>query len=111
MDEHSLSSGGGSLENIRIPYGGIIISTQDQNYAYGIYGALLSEGGSVDKMTLKNFTNGDTGQYDSSTSLAQAMTYESNLSAGTHYYVTYIITNTLNNVKTRMRDLYLGGYK
>lgn len=94
-------------------FGGVIISTTDQQYAMGVYGATVAHGGSIDYFTLWNFTSlGGTGEFDGGTSKWSAAygpdgafgrNGAATLLAGNEYtFTSWITTGTLAEVEAQM---------
>lgn len=101
-------------------FGGVIISSQDQQYAMGVYGTTVNVGGSVDYFTLWDFTSlGGTGEADGGTSKFAAVygpdgafgrTGSPTLKAGFEYtFTTWLMSGTLLEVTQQMDNLFSDG--
>lgn len=110
LTEHSLSYNQ-SWTSYGINYGGVIISTSNQNYAMGIYGKNGNVGGWVSFWALYCFNDGGgSGKYDGGCAKMSGAWGAGNLTPGGYYWNTYIVTGTVSNCTTLMRNLYLAGY-
>nr|WP_294898195.1 hypothetical protein [uncultured Pedobacter sp.] len=86
--------------------GGLVLATQNLNYAMGIY-INIPVAKSVDNdpnsiYYLRNWRFGDTNKW----SLGRL----GNISSGSHQYTSYIIVGTLDDVRVAMRSLNVNGY-
>jgi len=95
-------------------YGGIIVTSSDNQYALGIFGVDRSLGGSVDYYTLWDFT--DTycwpAEMQGLRTAKMAAVWSSiyrpgEINAGSKTFTTWIVNGTRDQVKTKMHDLYL----
>lgn len=85
-------------------YGGVIISNNDQTRAMGIYGRTTSvSGGVVDQFQLYDFVT------CYSTSKWNAARQNFTLNSGLNTFTTYVVTGTLSDVQSNMRQLFLSG--
>ena len=93
-------------------YGGGIWASADSNYAFGIYGASVANGGSVDYIRLQHLgdNTGSGGQNDNPTKKLTAMRYGS-FTAGEKTFTAYLVCGTLSTVRTKMLALYNGNHK
>lgn len=94
-------------------YGGVIISegTSSTDKAFGLYGVLTSHGGSVSSFDLTNYIilgNGDLSA-DAANCTNLGAKYLGDISEGTHTYTTWLMSDTLANVKSYMNTLYSSG--
>lgn len=94
-------------------FGGVIISTADQQHAMGVYGVSVTKGGSIDYFTLWDFTNlGGTGTTSGGTSKFSAAygpdyafgrNGPATLVAGREYtFTTWVMTGPLTEVQAQM---------
>lgn len=86
--------------------GGLVIATQDLNYAMGIY---------INKPVAKTVDNDPNSKYylrnwRFGNAVKWSVARFGDISPGSHEYVSYIVVGTLNNVRNAMRSLYVNGY-
>lgn len=86
-------------------FGGIILSTQEQNYAIGIYGASVLQGGSVSGFSLLRHVCDD-GTYS-----RMDVIRDGDIPAGDTTYNVYMMTGTLEQVQQYMDRLHSMGAK
>ncbi len=97
-------------------YGGVILSTSDQQHAMGIYGVTVANGGSIDYFTLWDFTNlggvdstsGGTSKFSAAYGPDGAFGRNgpATLEAGYQYtFTTWLMSGTLDEVQTHMNWL------
>jgi hypothetical protein len=86
-------------------YGGVIISTSDQNTAMGIYGRLTTVGGPIDHFELWDWAHNNC---PSQTSKYSAV-YYGPLNAGDNSFTTFIVTGSVSQVRQWMASLYAMG--
>lgn len=89
--------------------GGVIVSSPDQLWALGIYGAQ----GAVDYFTLWSFINAPPGgnqqlEWPCSKLTAVKIENANPLPAGTYAYTSYLIMGTVGEVQSKMRALFTG---
>lgn len=86
-------------------YGGVLISTPDQNRAMGIAAAGTPAGGPVASFDLYDFTTiGDGGQYGPATTKWGTVCPQAG--TGWQTFRTHIVTGTVADVQSRMHKLY-----
>jgi hypothetical protein len=91
----------GHLVNLDV--GGIIVSDGSATHALGVYGADIANGGSITDYVLKRYPcRADATDYTRLDIIRNAP-----LPAGDSTYNTYLITETLDNVRQKMRQLFL----
>lgn len=91
----------GHLVNLDV--GGIIVSDGSATHALGVYGADIANGGSITDYVLKKYPcRADPTDYTRLDIIRNAP-----LPAGESAYNAYLITETLDNVRQKMRQLFL----
>lgn len=96
-----------------VNFGGVMISDSSGANAMGIYGVHTSQGGSVNTFTLWKFLCFDGGQEATSSDTVKwsAVFEAGTIFAGTTAFNTYIITETVNTVASKMRQLFFAGVR
>ncbi len=95
----------GHLVNLEV--GGIIVSDSSATHALGVYGADIANGGSITDYVLKKYPcRADAIDYTRLDIIRNAP-----LPTGDSTYNAYLITETLDNVRQKMRQLFLAGVR
>lgn len=86
-------------------YGGVIISTSNQQTAMGVYGRLTTVGGPVDHFEMWDWSHNNC---PSQTSKWSVVRYGS-MNAGDNSFTTFVITGSVSQVRSWMAQLYAMG--
>ncbi len=92
-----------SFYPVNIDVGGIVVSDDSSGHALGVYGADLAHGGSITEYVLRRYFCGPYTRLD--------ILRNAPLPAGDSTYNSYLITETLDNVRQKMHQLFLAGVK
>jgi len=94
-------------------FGGVIVSDSPATHAFGVYGVKVSQGGSItDLAVLKQNCWGDGGASENDLDHSRIdVIRNASLPEGESTYNVYVVTDTVQNARLKMRQLFLSGTK